>query len=79
MTGTVKVNKEFVISSFSTEGTLSQYSSAVTDIGLWESEKVFFGKHLPLRHYSDCLRMISGRKKQRLWRSVLHKDIAVIH
>ena len=42
-----KVDKEFIISSFSTKQTLDQYSTAVTDIGLWESEKVFFKKYLP--------------------------------
>lgn len=43
-----KVDKEFVINSFTAENTLHQYSAAVTDIGLWESEKNFFRKHLSL-------------------------------
>lgn len=47
-----KVDKEFVINSYITENTLHEYSSAVTDIGLWESEKVFFAKHLS---FSSCI------------------------
>lgn len=48
MTAEKKVDKEFIISSFSIKQTLDQYSTAVTDIGLWESEKVFFKKYLPV-------------------------------
>lgn len=43
----VKVQQNFVIESFSDQETLSQYSNDALNIGLWESEKIFFTKYFP--------------------------------
>ena len=41
-----KVNGLFIVNSFSEWNSLRKYSKAVFNIGLWESEKIFFTKYL---------------------------------
>ena len=40
-----KVDTDFIRKSFSTEKTVSDYAKAVTEIGLWESEKIMIEKY----------------------------------
>jgi len=40
-----KVDTEFIRKSFTTEKTVSDYAKAVTEIGLWESEKIMIKKY----------------------------------
>jgi len=40
-----KVDTDFIRKSFSTEKTVSDYAKAVTEIGLWESEKIMTKKY----------------------------------
>jgi ubiquinone/menaquinone biosynthesis C-methylase UbiE len=40
-----KVDTEFVRKSFTTEKTVSDYTKAVREIGLWESEKIMIEKY----------------------------------
>ena len=40
-----KVNTEFIRKSFTTEKTVSDYTKAVKEIGLWESEKMMIKKY----------------------------------
>jgi len=40
-----KLNKDFVKYSFAGEGSVKEYSNAITDIGLWASEKILFEKY----------------------------------
>jgi len=42
---TRKVDREFIRKSFSTEKTVSDYTRAVKEIGLWESEKMMIEKY----------------------------------
>lgn len=42
---TRKVNTEFIRKSFTTEKTVSDYTKAVKEIGLWESEKMMIKKY----------------------------------
>jgi SAM-dependent methyltransferase len=42
---TRKVNTEFIRKSFTTEKTVSDYTRAVKEIGLWESEKLMIKKY----------------------------------
>ena len=42
---TRKVDTEFIIKSFNTEKTVSDYTRAVKEIGLWESEKMMIKKY----------------------------------
>jgi len=43
-----KVDTDFIRKSFSTEKTVSDYAKAVTEIGLWESEKIMIEKYFNL-------------------------------
>ena len=45
-----KVDTDFIRKSFSTEKTVSDYTKAVREIGLWESEKIMI-KKLHLIHF----------------------------
>lgn len=40
-----RLDKEFVKYSFAGEGSVKEYADAVTDIGLWASEKILFEKY----------------------------------
>jgi len=42
---TRKVDTEFIRKSFTTEKTVSDYTGAVREIGLWESEKMMIEKY----------------------------------
>ena len=42
---TRKVNTEFIRKSFTTEKTVSDYTKAVKEIGLWESEKMMIKRY----------------------------------
>ena len=42
----MKASKEFVIDSFSGKEVQEKYRRSVFDIGLWESEKIIFGRYL---------------------------------
>jgi SAM-dependent methyltransferase len=42
---TRKVDTEFIRKSFTTEKTVSDYTRAVKEIGLWESEKMMIEKY----------------------------------
>lgn len=41
------MNRDFVLKSFAHPAAVLLYSGAVSEIGLWKSEKMFFAKHLP--------------------------------
>lgn len=43
----MKVDRGFLLESFSHPAAVRTYSLAVAGIGLWRSERIFFGKHLP--------------------------------
>ncbi len=45
---TSRVDRGFVLESFSHPVAIEGYSRAVAEIGLWESEKLFFRRHLPV-------------------------------
>jgi SAM-dependent methyltransferase len=43
----VKVDRRFLLEAYSDPGAVRSYSRAAGRVGLWKSEKVFFGRHLP--------------------------------
>lgn len=42
---TRKVDKDFIKESFTAEKTVSDYAKAVSEVGLWESEKMMIEKY----------------------------------
>ena len=63
-----QVNQAFTVRSFSARATVKKYSSAIDNVRLWESEKIFFSTHFQRKDRILDLGCGAGRTTFWLWR-----------